>query len=299
LASAFLTDDFVLRYQPDICFVECTVADIGAATPQRYIAAAVEGITRKLLAKNCKVCFVHLYNSNTDEERKDNVISLYEKVIEHYHLPSVNISKTLAGYPSSDIVYDGIHTSAKGSQITAEYLFAAFEAICKQEPNQIDFSLPFQSVTVFPFQHTQIIIPATSMIDSSKPFKEKRFRGIIKYLQIHENNTLCYVPAEGSIVGVLIVADEESGVVLMESNSNSVYVQTHDQWCDRERIQAIILSEPVLAGNEFCISLSAREEADRGANGSANPMKKRGISLKIIGLMCAFQNEPETKSRLW
>jgi hypothetical protein len=41
------------------------------------------------------------------------------------------------------------------------------------------------------------------------------------------------------------------------------------------------------------------EEGGRGANGTPNTFKKRGQSLKIIGLMVVFKNEPENKIGLW
>ena len=36
-ASCYLMENFVLRHQTYFCFVECTVADIGYATPPKYL----------------------------------------------------------------------------------------------------------------------------------------------------------------------------------------------------------------------------------------------------------------------
>jgi hypothetical protein len=305
LVSAFLIDDFVLRYEPDICFIECTVADIGKATPQQYIAPAVEGIIQKLLAARCKICFLHLYNSHTDEERKDAVISIYEKLAEHYKLPSINISKALgssvyAGEQlSNDLVYDGIHTTDFGAKITSDHIFSAFEAMVKKETDSDNFSHDVPKINPFPFRYTQIIRPTSSMLDSSKDYKEKRFRAIIKYIEVDENNAVRFTPQEGELLGVLIIADSESGVLEIEINSEKTFVQTHDLWCDKERIQAVILDEPVTSGNEFKISLSTHSKADRGANGTANAMMKKGISLKVIGLMIATKSESKTITKLW
>jgi hypothetical protein len=305
LASAFLTDDFVLRYQPDICFVECTVADIGEATPQQYIAASVEGIVQKIMAKNCHVCFLHLYNSHTDELRKENIISLYEAIANYYKLPSINISKAFSALVNSgkqketDFVYDGIHTTEFGAKMTADVIFSAFEKISKEDFREDVFTMPFKSLTEHPFRHTQIIIPAAAMLLPSKNYKEKRFRGIIKYIEIDEQNEVRFEALDGIVLGVLIIADVECGVVLIESDSTAAYVQTYDQWCDKERIQAIIFDKPVSKGDACKISLSHLDKAARGANGTVNSMKKKGISLKIVGLMVVTKNESATKRNLW
>ena len=305
LASAFLTDDFVLRYQPDLCFVECTVADIGSATPEQYISASVEGIVKKLLKKNIKVCFLHLYNSHTSEDRKNSIISLYEKIITAYQLPSINISKALSKMIENgeeietEVVYDGIHTTPRGAAISAKLIYDAFYSICKQQFHQSLFTSEAENITNLPFEYTQIVLPNSSMIESPDSVLEKRFRSIIKYIEIKENAILRFVHDTGELVGVLIIADEESGVVSIETNSNTTLVQTFDQWCDRERIQAITLDQSVLAGTSISISLSVSEEGGRGANGTPNTFKKRGQSLKIIGLMVVFKNEPENKIGLW
>ncbi len=305
LASVFLTDDFVLRYQPDLCFVECTVADIGSATPEQYISSSVEGIVKKLLKKNIKVCFLHLYNSHTNEYQKKSIICIYEKIITAYQLPSINISKALSAMIENgqeieaDILYDGIHTTERGAEISAKLIYDAFNYICRQDFYKSVLYAEVRKINDLPFEYTQIVLPSSSMIESPKGFMEKRFRSIIKYVEIKEDAILRFIHDTGNIVGVLIIADEDSGVVSIETNSNTVLVQTFDQWCVKERIQAIILDQPVLACTRTNISLSGSDQAERGANGTANAFIKRGVSLKIIGLMLVFKNELENKIGLW
>jgi hypothetical protein len=304
LASAFLVDDFVLRYRPDICFVECTVADIGGATPDHYIASSIEGIIQKLISNGTLICFLNLYNSHTTEDRIQSVISLYEKIAEHYQVPSINVNRAISlmikkgAHKSKDIVYDGIHTTTLGGQITSDLIFFAFEAMSMHETPK-DLMNAFKSKFEKPFSYTQLILPSPTLLEFPNLYKEGRFRGIIKYLQIEENNTLRLLSSEGSVVGVFIVADEESGVVFLEANFRSFYVQTYDLWCDKERIQAIVLEEPCLKNTEFSISFSTRDEANRGPNGKKNDIKKIGKSLKIIGLMMVLEDEPKLKVRLW
>lgn len=58
--SCFLMDNFVVRYQLDICFVECTVTEIGYATPPQLIKPAVESMIRKLIASSVQIIFQNI-----------------------------------------------------------------------------------------------------------------------------------------------------------------------------------------------------------------------------------------------
>jgi hypothetical protein len=301
LATAFLVDDFVLRYRPDICFVECTVADMGDATPEEWIPSAVEGIVQKLITNNVKVCFLHLYRVMSDEVKQERILTLYEKIINHYQLPSINIGSVISllinsnKYKNEDIVYDGIHSTPTGAQLNAKYIFSAFKEILKFEAQE-KIALPYIQ---YPFKHTSIVIPNSFMVIGNKSYIEKKFRGIINYIQLHEGSKLQYSTQDGIILGLFIVADEESGVIIIENQGKVTTVQTYDKWCDKERIQAVIFGDPVMASTQIRISISASEVAEQGANGTENKIKKRGITLKIIGLMVVLDNEPENKTRLW
>lgn len=97
---------------------------------------------------------------------------------------------------------------------------------------------------------------------------------------------MCFwnVIRKGRIVSFFIIADDTSGVLLVSYGENSFVVQTYDQWCNKERIQAVILEKPVLESEKLFISLSTLDIASRGVNGTANNFKKIGSSFKLIGL---------------
>jgi lysophospholipase L1-like esterase len=301
LATNFLMDDFVLRYRPDICFVECTAADLGAATPEEFIPSAVEGIIQKLITNNVKVCFLHLYREMPDEAKNERILSLYEKIVDHYQIPSINIGRAISflikknEYKNEDIVYDGIHTTPDGAQLYAMYIFSSFKEILKIEAQEKkDLSYIHN-----PFIHTRIVTPESSMLEDQKCYIKKKFRGIINYLQLQEENLMHYSTQEGIILGLFIVADEESGVIMIENQGKAIKIQTYDKWCDKERIQAVIFGELIIASTEVQIGISTSEVAKKGSNGTENTIKKKGTSLKVIGLMVVLDNEPEIKSRLW
>lgn len=302
LASCFLIEDFVLRHQPDLCFVECTVADIGYATPSQYIKPAVEGIIQKLIASYSQICFLHLYNTHTSANRADEIIEDYEEVLADYKIPSINVREIICArisdsiYQKADILYDGVHTTNRGATFYAEAIMDAFISILNQKTdlrNLLD--LNFSSK----FRFTQIVLPETLLSETSPNLVKSRFRGLIKYVQIDNEYVFQALLTDGLIVGFFIIADNSSGVLHVSYGENSLDIQTYDQWCHKERIQAVILDEPVTEFQYLNISLSRLDCAERGANGTTNKCRHIGSSWKLVGLMVAYTQEPSVKTKLW
>lgn len=302
LASCFLIEDFVLRHQPDICFVECTVADIGYATPAQYIKPAIESIIQKLIASSTQICFLHLFNTHTLPARAGEIIEVYEEVMDVYKIPSINLHKKInAGiqdkvYQYADILYDGVHTTNQGAALYADTIMDAFISILSVNTdvtNQPDLNLSSK------FRFTQILLPESILYKTSAQLVKSRFRGLIKYIHIDNEYILKTSLTNGVIVGFFIIADESSGVLHVSYGENSLDIQTYNQWCHKERIQAVILDEPVIEFQNLSITLSRLDTATRGANGSANKFKHIGSSWKLIGLMVANTHEQTVKTKLW
>lgn len=302
LASCFLMEDFVLRYKPDLCFVECTVADIGYATPNHYLRPAIEGIVQKLNSSSTKLCFIHLYSAHTPAERADEIISAYEEVMDTYRIPSIRVRELIKSellrnsYKSTDIIYDGVHTTNQGALVYADAVMNAFLSILNVEKADIRPSnTSFTSI----FRYTQIILPESLFLDHSIHLKKSRFRGLIKNFHMDSEYTFETSLEDGIIVGFFIIADECSGVLHITYGGHSLDVQTYDQWCDKERIQAVILEKPVQESQKLSISLSTLETAPRSANGTSNQFKKIGSSFRLMGLMVAYTHQPKKQLRLW
>jgi len=302
LASCFLIEDFVLRYQPDFCFVECTVADIGYATPTQYLKPALEGIIQKLISSSTKICFLHLFNTHTLPERSDEIIKKYEEVLDYYKIPSINVREKINSdilkkvFHVTDILHDGVHTTNQGKLIYADIIL---NALIHMLNVKMDVSIRPNEGPTFGFRFTQIVLPESLLNDTSEHLEKARFRGLIKYIQMDNAYTFETLLEDGMILGFFIIADDTSGVVLVCFGDNSYHVQTYDQWCDKERIQAVILEKPVPKFQKLRISLTTLDSALRGANGTSNNYKKTGSSFKFIGLMVAYANEPKPKVRLW
>jgi len=85
----------VLRFQPDLLFVEFAVNDGG--TPSEKIRKAMEGIVRKTWAADprCDICFVYTLVTASfpalQEGRLTRAASVMEDVADHYQIPSVHL----------------------------------------------------------------------------------------------------------------------------------------------------------------------------------------------------------------
>ena len=302
LASCFLIEDFVLRHQPDFCFVEFTVADIGYATPTQYLKPALEGIIQKLISSSTKICFLHLYNTHTLPERSDEIIFKYEEVLDYYRISSINVREKInsgildKAFHVKDILYDGVHTTNQGALIYSNFIMKAL--ISKLNVGTDDSSQPNTRLDSS-FRYTQIVLPESLLNDTSEHLIKARFRGLIKYIQMDNAYTFETSLEDGMILGFFIIADDTSGVVHICFGDNSYHVQTYDQWCNKERIQSVILEKPVPKFQKLRISLTTLDSALKGANGTSNNYIKIGSSFKFMGLMVAYANEPKLKARLW
>lgn len=85
----------VLRFKPDLLFVEFAVNDGG--TPSEKIRRAMEGIVRKTWAADprCDICFVYTLVTASfpalQEGRLTRAASVMEDVADHYQIPSVHL----------------------------------------------------------------------------------------------------------------------------------------------------------------------------------------------------------------
>ena len=199
-------------------------------------------------------------------------------------------------FHSKDILYDGVHTTNQGALIYSDFIMKAL--ISKLNVGTDDYSQPntrFDSS----FRYTQIVLPESLLNDTSEHLIKARFRSLIKYIQMDNAYTFETSLEDGMILGFFIIADDASGVVHVCFGDNSYHVQTYDQWCNKERIQSVILEKPVPYFQKLRISLTTLDSALRGSNGTSNNDKKIGSSLKFMGFMVAYANEPKLKARLW
>ena len=302
LACAFFINDFVVRHKPDICFVECTTADNGGATPLHLIGPAVEGIIKQLLSNNISVCLLNLYRNKDLYYSFDEVFSIYERIADHYKIPSINIQGAISKliedgiYTTEEITYDGIHTTSLGAQITAEKILEGLKEIISSSTHLININEPLYSDI---YQYTGIVPATIQMLKTTNDYQTGKFRGLIPYVEIFSNNEILFTPIDGELICVLVIADDQSGVITVDSNNTFSHIQLYDEWCEKERLQVIILDNAVKANFPIKLFLADVDKAERGANTTPNPNIRKAKSLKVIGFMVRHFDNNYKKYNLW
>ena len=295
LATCFLVPDLVLRHKPDICFVECATADIGGSTPLWQTGAAVEGILRQLLAAKIKVCVLNISRSADILNDPAKVIPVYEKVAAYYRIPSISFNnfwgETLV-HNDSPLLYDGIHTNASGAEWIAGQVTAWIESGSADLISSNNKELLFPGAYQYPD-----IVPATEQMIKGKG-RSAKFRFALPFVEIIPGNEITYTISSGELVAILVIANEESGVVELRYGNESTFVQLYDKWCSKERLQAILLETP-LRNAAVKLLIPDRDWAERGANTTTNAFQKKAASLKVAGFMINRFNDNYDRHTLW
>lgn len=94
--GVFRLNDHVLKFKPDLVFVEFAVNDGG--TPEEKIIRSMEGIVRQIWQQNPKtdICFVYTLKDSFLEPAKQGQMPTsaltMEKVADYYKIPSINFA---------------------------------------------------------------------------------------------------------------------------------------------------------------------------------------------------------------
>lgn len=302
LACAFLVDDLVLRHRPALCFVECSAADTGGTTPPDAIGPSVEGIIRQLLSAGTRVVLLHLFRRDDMAIGKEKTLGIYESLADLYGVPSIHLDKLFSEQIASgmileeEVFHDGIHTTRNGAALTGRMIFDLFAELLR-DSHGFAIHLP-QPVYELPYQHTRILPVIVGMTPKGVSLQKKRYRDILEYVEFEPEAIVTVFRTDEFIRAILIVADSDCGVVVVEHEGIRQSIQTWDEWCFMPRLQAIILDKPVAPGSELRVFLSLKKHGDRGAPGTPNLHERVGKNLKIIGFMI-YSERPMVKTTLF
>lgn len=170
--GAFRLRQDVLRYEPDVLFLEFAVNDSGSG---HDIRAAMEGIVRHVhqVRPQCDVLFIYtLAQSLTDDlnnERLWPAAARHEEVAVQYGLPSINVAVDVARRLAAGkltweaFAADGVHPNASGHALYTDVIREAITAMLAQpiadtrwpapltpDPWETGDILPIDPATTFP-----------------------------------------------------------------------------------------------------------------------------------------------------
>jgi hypothetical protein len=277
-------DPLVLSRKPDLCFIECTTGDSGSRPPLEVIGPAIEGLVRKLRAIECECCILHAYRSDRTDQDFRPLIERYEKVADHYGIPSVHLGRAVnLGLASGELsleelFLDGIHTTTQGGRVIATLIARALETILSaQSTDAPPLPLRFHPVD---FEAARLLRPQTAL--DPQRCRSSHFRQVLPYLEIEAGNGLVLDATPGKLAGLLLVAGPHAGDIVIEANSQTLEFSTWDEWCDRDLLRSVIFRQPIRRDAKVRLTVTDRGGCPtRGASRIIEVPKL----LKLIGFM--------------
>lgn len=285
LTCNFMANQLLINKNPQICFVECFAADMGAATPLKFIGSAVEGLVRKLLSQGIFIIFIYLFRLPSIYSAK-SILSIYESIATHYKIPSVNVYDYIKYQyvrRYNEILSDGVHTTLLGAHVYAQYILSSIESL-HEESNSYILPEPINNPL---FINTNIFLPTQFDPDNLNLDRHNLFRFSIPYVEIHVGEKIIYETKLNHAIGFLFIADTDSGVICITNceTNKKFNIQLADQWCGVPRIQAAYFKSPLIPKKRITISISSDEKALYGANGQVNTFVHTGKALKLLGFL--------------
>ena len=284
LGISFFVNRFVGDKPVDICFVETFVADLKNATPRNYVKSALRGILQNPCLVNSKIIPLYLYRSDIGDDVYLSLLDLYNQAYQPYNINSINVFSYVSRLINNQqfrpeyLVYDQIHTTKDGARLYAEYIFS-----------QISSSFIYLQSPAKRFIDAEAIVPLKSDNFSrrvlSGDFELGVFRFILPYLKVSLGNHIELKTEYGGCIGLIVIADAETGVVEVSSNGLQHKAQVYDPWCKYARIQVVIFPQPIEQNKLIRITASHDEFTTYGANGSSHDVIQRGNNIKVVELM--------------
>lgn len=277
-------DELVMRHEPDLFLLECSVGDIGTRTPATTVGPAVEGIVRRLIKCGCRGCMIHLFRADTDMRIGHPVIDTHERVAEHYGIPSIHIARPLqeAGCKGSicleQMIPDGVHTSAAGTALIAQMLCEAVDSL-RLGSASAGRNLP-EPLHQDHLQFASLIRPATSMVTAPERSRMRSYRLVYPYLEIDADNALIWHTGQTEISGLLLITGPHSGDLELVVGSNRTIYPTYDRWCDRDLMRTLIFDESVPTHTDMRIATLSQRTLKAPLQLPETP-----CSFKLMGLV--------------
>jgi len=194
-------------------------------------------------------------------------------------------------YTPAQLFKDGIHTNQCGAEVSAQIIIDCLKeqlsrSLLSPELHQL-FGANFGSKQYLHsrnFHHTSLVYCRPEMLDAPGLAREGHFRFFYPVLEVPVQHTISYNVAHGEIVGILAVVDKASGIVAVSTSAFSDSYQLWDDWCQTERIKAIIFDRYPTAPTELRLALleTSVEYRDVSWMSDSADLKK---SLRIIGFL--------------
>jgi len=292
VSAVFTMDDLLVRHRPHLCLVDYSSADLDPKnTPADRLVPVLEGMVRKLRDVGAAPCFLHLFRTDRCVGAPSEVLEAYERVAEHYGVPSIDVGARIASelaagrYAVPDLLRDVVHTTPRGSDVTAEIVAGGLRELLDAGPGadrSQDAALPY--LTSRSFHHTEVVPVAEAMLADTRRARRGRFRLVYDFLELASDNEIaCAV--DGELTGLMVVVGRDAGVIEVRGPGGARRYQLWDPSCHYDRYSTVVFDPPYPPRAAVRIRLTDAPidySTCRRPLEDAEAIQKR---LKIIGFM--------------
>lgn len=284
MGCLFTLDKLVLNREPDICFIECTTGDAGGQSPLQTVAPVVEGLIRKLLSAGCACCILHGHRADRNDAEMQVLIDEYERVADHYGVPSIHLGRTFQRGLSSgewllnQLFIDDVHTTVEGGRLMAMMIARAFDTILGASGRSPELAGRLNRDN---FDAARLLYAESKQAFAPDSCRVYDFRGLLPYLELQAGNGIVLTAAPADVAGILIVAGPHAGNIEVETDLDRREYSTWDVWCTRDLVRCMIFPQPIERGAKIRLAVTDRRgQVAAGQVDGANPKL-----LKLIGFM--------------
>lgn len=284
LACAGLLDFLVLRHRPDVCLVECSASDMIGATPAGRIGPSIEAITRGLIAVGVTPVFVHLVTvPGVASPARDTTLAQYGRVAHHYGVTVIDLWGRWEPHEGA-MLADSIHLTRQGGGDVADHIARHLHLLAAPTP---PMPAPLHSDSTV-WLASALRAPTMTATEGCM---QGRFRLTLPTLEVPVGESVTITPPDGCAVSaLLLVADNDAGVVRLSREGFEEQVQIRDRWCDQPRLQALVFDEPV--SGPMVATMTDGSRADRACRYEPVDTMTPGHTLRLVGAVMTGSSAP-------
>ena len=269
--GVFRLSDHVLKFNPDLVFVEFAVND--DKSPTEKIVRSMEGIVRQIWQQNpyTDICFIYTIKSSYLEDEQHGQLPesalTMEKVADKYQIPTVNfgfevtklvnnsqlIFKGEASEQNGVKVFspDGVHPYVEtGHVIYQNVLKRSFESMVAHKPGRAKKHILHQPLSADYFANTQMIdFTAGKLSQNWKVLKikdEPAFLGFSRYLdkfgKASRSGETLTIRFSGKAIGAYDIMGPDAGKVIVEiDGAVKDTISRFDAYCTYRRMNYFLI----------------------------------------------------------
>jgi len=237
ISSSYFFEDFILRKQPDLCFI-----DLSLSAAHGHIGRhgeILEILLRALLKQKCHVCLLHMFKSSLTSVIQAAQFE-YEYMASYYGVPSIHVHNFLHEFFLEGVVSEQeifrdnahVHNNNRAGFFLGQVVFHGFQQLLATSAQTSVLSLPSSFYAIH--GRKPILLPMCELFLKNASFTKGKFQSYTYYEIDLDNEIEFAIP--GECEGILCVTGMDAGVIAVTHDHKTHEYSVWDRWCHYDRI---------------------------------------------------------------